>query len=139
MEPILDTPTLEPVDLHVASKVTRIGHYFGDFLAIAVVSLLILRAIGMNVDEISIDQDLFLQIGFLLFYLVWQTLFEALTGKTVLKFITKTHVVNMDGSKPTFKTIMLRNLCRFIPFNALSFLGNRGWHDSVSKTQVVMD
>lgn len=139
MEPILDTPLPEPANMHIASKVTRIGHYFGDILITVVVSLLILRAIGMNIEEISIDQDIILEIVFLLFYLLWQTLFEALTGKTVLKFITKTHVANLDGSKPTFKTIVLRNLSRFIPFNAVSFLGKRGWHDSVSKTQVVMD
>ena len=48
-------------------------------------------------------------------------------------------VVLEDGTKPTTSDIVIRSLCRFIPFEAFSFLGDegRGWHDSLSDTYVV--
>ena len=66
---------------------------------------------------------------------------EYFWGKTPAKFITKTSVVNLYGEKPTFINIVGRTLCRYIPFEAFSFLGSRavGWHDSISRTRVVRD
>jgi uncharacterized RDD family membrane protein YckC len=77
-------------------------------------------------------------IGFIALFLYYST-FEALTGKTLAKFITRTKVINENGSKPNYREILLRTLCRFIPFEAFSFLGddNSGWHDQVSKTRVI--
>jgi hypothetical protein len=41
--------------------------------------------------------------------------------------------------RPPFGTMVLRSLCRLIPFEPFSFLGSdaRGWHDSITKTRVV--
>ncbi len=71
--------------------------------------------------------------------LIYYTTFETLTGRSIGKFITNTKVVLHDGSDPTFNEILVRSLCRMIPFNAFSFLGEdgKGWHDSISKTYVV--
>lgn len=71
--------------------------------------------------------------------LIYFVTFEVLTQKSLGKLITKTKVVLEDGSKPAAKDIFLRSLCRFIPFEAFSFLGDkgRGWHDSISDTYVV--
>lgn len=48
-------------------------------------------------------------------------------------------VVNKFGDKPDFKTVLIRSLCRNIPFEAFSFLnpGNSGWQDALSKTKVI--
>lgn len=79
----------------------------------------------------------------LLFNLVilymYPTIMEILTQRTLGKYITGTKVVMEDGSKPDLGTILLRSLCRFIPFDVFSFFGekSRGWHDSLSKTYVV--
>lgn len=64
---------------------------------------------------------------------------EGVFGSTVGKFITGTIVVDENGNKPDWGIILKRNLCRLIPFDALSFLGSpsRGWHDSISNTYVV--
>ncbi len=68
-------------------------------------------------------------------------LFETVWGKSPAKFITRTKVVNEDGSKPTASTIALRTLCRLIPFDFVSFFSSnpRGWHDKLSKTIVIND
>jgi uncharacterized RDD family membrane protein YckC len=71
--------------------------------------------------------------------LIYYNLFEIFTSRTFGKFITKTIVVDENGNKPEYQTIMIRSLCRLIPFDVLSFLGStsRGWHDSISRTYVV--
>lgn len=73
------------------------------------------------------------------FGMVYYTVFEALTGRTIAKYITRTKVVTENGEKPDLGTIFIRSLCRFVPFNALSFFGsdNSGWHDLWSKTRVI--
>ena len=70
----------------------------------------------------------------------YYVLTETIWGKTPAKFITKTKVVMLDGSKPKIKNIIFRTICRFIPFDAFSFLFSRptrGWHDIISGTLVV--
>jgi uncharacterized RDD family membrane protein YckC len=64
---------------------------------------------------------------------------ELYFSRSIAKFLTQTYVIMKDGSKPNYKTILKRTLCRFIPFEAFSFLGGTagGWHDSMSETYVV--
>ncbi|MGG7036257.1 MAG: RDD family protein [Flavobacterium sp.] len=71
----------------------------------------------------------------LVYYNVW----EILVARTPGKYITGTMVVDENGEKPGYQMIMMRSLCRLIPFEILSFFGNpcRGWHDSLSNTYVV--
>jgi uncharacterized RDD family membrane protein YckC len=66
---------------------------------------------------------------------------EILLGKTIGKMILGTKVVDLEGNKPKAGTILLRTICRFIPFESFSFLyaeGTKGWHDRLSKTKVVL-
>lgn len=76
--------------------------------------------------------------GYIIAFIYYTTI-ESLTGKSIGKFVTNTKVVTHQGLKPSFDTILIRSLCRLIPFDALSFLGTegKGWHDSLSKTYVV--
>ncbi|WP_412987758.1 RDD family protein [Pontimicrobium sp. IMCC45349] len=72
--------------------------------------------------------------------LIYYTTIEFFTkGRSVGKYLTKTKVVLIDGSELTFSDVFVRTLCRIIPFEAFSFLGQegKGWHDSISKTYVV--
>jgi len=74
--------------------------------------------------------------------LIYYSLFEYLTdGKSIGKYITKTRAVKNDGSPMEFDTTMTRTLCRLIPFDAFSYLGNKksGWHDRFSDTIVIKD
>lgn len=71
--------------------------------------------------------------------LVYYNFFEIFFARTIGKFITNTVVVNEIGEKPSVNEIMIRSVCRLIPFEPFSFLGepDKGWHDSISKTYVV--
>jgi uncharacterized RDD family membrane protein YckC len=64
---------------------------------------------------------------------------ETLFGRTVGKLVTGTRVVAEDGSPPTFGAIAKRTLIRYVPFEAISFIGGGpGWHDQWSGTRVVV-
>ena len=64
---------------------------------------------------------------------------ELYFSRSLAKFLTQTYVIMKDGSKPKYKSILKRTLCRFIPFEGFSFLGGEpgGWHDYMSETYVV--
>jgi len=68
-------------------------------------------------------------------------LMEYFFGKTIGKFITRTHVVNSSGGKPTIWQILGRTTARFIPFESFTFLSKekRGLHDTISETYVIQD
>jgi uncharacterized RDD family membrane protein YckC len=75
-------------------------------------------------------------VGMLGYYVGFESLLSATPGK----LITRTRVVRLDGSQPSFLQILGRTVVRFIPFEAVSFLlsgDTRGWHDSLSRTRVV--
>ncbi len=58
-------------------------------------------------------------------------------GRTLGKMVTGSVVVNKNGEMATPANIAGRTLCRFIPFDNVSFIFTRGWHDSISDTYVV--
>ena len=71
--------------------------------------------------------------------LLYYNVFEIFTSRTLGKYITNTIVVDDNGEKPNHEAVLIRSLCRLIPFEMLSFMRipARGWHDSISKTYVV--
>ncbi len=64
-----------------------------------------------------------------------------LKGKTLGKYVTKTRAVTIENEIMDFKTTIIRSLCRNIPFEPFSFLGDKpsGWHDKLSKTKVIFE
>lgn len=75
---------------------------------------------------------------FLVEYFLYYFIFELAFARTPGKFITGTKVVDENQQKPGFKAILIRTFCRFIPFDNLSFLlADKGWHDSLSGTEVI--
>ncbi|HCS19335.1 MAG TPA: hypothetical protein DIW47_02035 [Bacteroidetes bacterium] len=73
----------------------------------------------------------FIFINMFWYYLILELFFHQTIGK-----LHNNSYVHFEGSK--FKAILLRTLCRFIPFEAFSFFGKEGWHDSISKTKVTV-
>ncbi len=119
--------------------VDRIALYILIMISILMMATVLVGVLGSRIDEINNEKSLlFIFLSFLV-AMVFYVALEVTTGKTVGKFYTRTKVVDENGNKPDFRTILIRSLCRFIPFNALSFLGAEdcGWHDKLSKTRVV--
>jgi uncharacterized RDD family membrane protein YckC len=131
----------------LASSGTRFLNYILDvtffillFLFVIVVLGIIIGLFGLNSFGLWLDSmgDLgwnVIGVAILMFYYCTT---EGLFGRSLGKFITGTIVVDENGEKPDFGTILKRSLCRVIPFDGFSFLGSgRGWHDSLSDTYVV--
>ncbi len=72
-------------------------------------------------------------VAFIYFFL-WEYFSD---GRTLGKYITGTKVISTDGKKPTGKQILSRSLYRIIPFEALTFFGENGWHDGLTDTRVI--
>lgn len=107
------------------------------FAAVTTLVALLLNPEAGNIFE-NISDGVSMLI-FILISIIYYLIFEGFFSRSVAKFITNTIVVNEDGSEPDFLTILKRTLCRFIPFDAFSYLGgqSRGWHDSIPNVYVV--
>ncbi|WP_343705403.1 RDD family protein [Flavobacterium sp.] len=79
-------------------------------------------------------------LAFFTFLMLNYFFMECFFGATMGKFATGIVVITENGTKPNFVKILVRTLCRLIPFDVFSFLGKSGgfWHDSISKTHVVV-
>jgi len=126
---------------HKANKGLRFLNYLIDLVAVIFILAIVLitlsftlEALGLTISEESIVFDLFIYVLVVIIYF----LIEFVTkGRSLGKLITGTKVVMIDGTEPTTKDYFVRNLCRIIPFDAFTFLGENGWHDKISKTTVV--
>ncbi|WP_297093222.1 RDD family protein [uncultured Draconibacterium sp.] len=125
----------------------RFANYIIDWIFIYIFILVLFFTLGVALEiaapgivDSIIGNTFLLYFWILLNYYMYFVILEATTGRTIAKFITGTKVVTMDGEQPNFSTILLRSICRFIPFEAFSFLfeSQRGWHDRLSKTRVIV-
>lgn len=77
-----------------------------------------------------------LALSLFLYYLVNEGIFRA----TPIKCLTGTRVVDMyKFENATLGHVVGRTLCRFIPFDSLSFIWKGDWHDDFSETLVVAE
>ena len=123
-----------------APGLVRFINYLIDCLFLAMVASVIINLfmpemMPKSVGDVS--SGMFISLLYPLqfaYYLVAEYFF----GKTLAKLVTKTYVTTEYNEKPGFTAILIRTLCRYIPFEYISFLWSRvGWHDKFSKTYVV--
>lgn len=102
------------------------------------VIIIIFVVIVAGVGSLVLKDEALTVIVFFAFFIGYDLFFEGIWQRTPAKWLTKTKVVSVDGSKPGFWRILGRTLARYIPFEPFSFLaGPVGWHDSLSHTLVV--
>lgn len=131
-----------------ASGGKRVLNYIIDLVSFYIFYIYILSyvLVAVNYDLAVLiygDGETFNLVGqliILLLYGMYMGLTEAIfKGRSLGKLITGTTAVNQDGSRISGNTALLRGLCRAVPFNAFSALGNPSypWHDRWTKTYVV--
>lgn len=134
----------------LASAGKRLLNFFIDFFIFYTLIILIVFAIvvntaspdGFGAYKYPNYNPLFQYIVFKLislmlyifFYFLCELLFK---GRTIGKLITGTRVVNEDGTNSSAKTILLRSLCRIVPFEPFSAFGGYPWHDKWARTFVI--
>ena len=139
----------EKVPIKVKRKVKtvqggrRFAHYFVDSLLIGGVYFLLTLA-GVEADKNSSvyyveTNSVQFYIGYIQMFLSFAFYFgfEAWLGRTPGKFLTNSYVIDEYARKPKTTDILIRTLIRWVPFEAFSCLGERGWHDKWSKTWLV--
>lgn len=138
---ILDNmpPKAEIWESHQVSLLRRFITRLIDLIVIYFLTLFILIIIQATEILRLIQHDrtagyIVLSIGAFIYYLVSEYLF----GRTIGKIWMGTKVISLRGRPLQFGWVFLRTLCRFIPFEALSFFAQvQGLHDRLSKTAVV--
>lgn len=128
-------------DSKKASSLSRFIHSIIDTIAFMILAIILGFILGLFVN--SADQGLISILGFLMvvagffgYYIFMETKYQ----KTIGKYITKTKVVNKDGTKPELGDIMRRTFCRLIPFDGISYLFTlNGFHDRLSDTTIIKD
>ena len=127
----------QEVEGNLATTSARIINYIIDSVASFGLVFLVLTIFQFILGDILPVIFLVLILGsFAAYFIILELLFQ----KTLGKFITKTKVVKLDGQKPNQSDVIIRTVCRFIPFDQVSFLFMKdGFHDVLSKTKVIKD
>ena len=148
---VIEQLKLKVIENEVSDKMASQGKRFLNYLldlvfimififAFYLIFLIILTIVAPSiVSDIEEGNKLIQYLVSFIVSMIYYTSIEAVTGKSIAKYITKTKVVTEIGEKPNFKIIVVRSICRFIPFEAFSFLINdgSGWHDTISNTKVI--
>ena len=129
----------------VVSGGKRFAHFFIDIIAFQ----LLFELFSQGFALINLPSDIgigIIYIGFfsistffMLMYPLYYFTFEYFFQKTPGKFLTKTKVIGVYGKKPEIGSLIIRSIIRMVPFEILSCLSDRGWHDRWSDTFVVSD
>ena len=122
-----------------ASWKKRLVNYIIDTFSIFLLFNLILELLPYFAKYIPFDFEMSFDVILLIIFVSYYIIFEGIAGKTLGKLLTKTKVQSHDGNKPKFINIIIRTLVRLIFIEVISFFTQHplGWHDSLSKTQVI--
>jgi uncharacterized RDD family membrane protein YckC len=133
----------KPSGLGNASRWLRFVNHLVDSLIVLALFIAVSEFIGSRVEPLAnlsdhnIGGPELIAVG--LVSMVYYSLAEGFTGRTLGKWLTNTKVVDSEGRRPDWNKIMLRSLCRLIPFESLSFLDTtgQGFHDKLTGTRVI--
>ncbi len=141
---------LQIVERNKAEKVYRFINYIIDFgfavlimwILLGIYAVLKYFVLGVEIQESAMEIEnmnpILDRVLSILMYAFIMFIIEKLSaGRSLGKLITGTGVVKSDGSALTTSDLFRRNLSRAVPFDQLSFLGTKGWHDTWSDTRVV--
>jgi hypothetical protein len=118
------------------SKFSRFVNWLLDLILVSIISLSNVNLLSQgfifeDIPFLNEDPSWFVSLNLIIYYLFFEVVFL----QTVGKLHNNSFVAYKDNR---FSRIIGRTLCRLIPFEAFSFLGKKGWHDSLSGTQVVV-
>ena len=130
---------LSNYELLKVNRTTRFFHFVIDLFFAYIFSFLVGYLFGaLQLAHLVVEnQYLFGAMVIFIFFFFQEFFF----GKTIGKFITKTSVVDKTGNRPSLTLLIIRNISRLIPFDALTYLSKekRGLHDIFSTTYVIKD
>lgn len=144
--------TKEPYQGTVKRKVklvtgwTRFGHYIIDAIIIGVIvfaiEFVLIQLFNTQLFSRNDRNGVFLMnlipsIDNIIITVAYYFVCEKTMQRTIGKFATNAVVINQYAEQPSDGSLIGRSFARLVPFEALSCLSDRGWHDTWSKTYVV--
>lgn len=146
----IDTTKIDQVKVDLTAKITeqevleakkvKSVTRFLNFIIDTIVWFIIVAILTNFVDPKDPIQMVFGYFIFFAGYIGYYAFMETKYQKTIGKFITKTKVVNKNGTKPQGGDILRRTFCRLIPFDRISFLFTpNGFHDRLSDTILIKE
>ena len=136
-----ENTAVKEIQSYVSNSGIRFVNFSIDFLVF--LALVLGGSLILDWVLVTSNSDLIMAVGYGMIFLIFVGYFffcEFFFQKTAGKYLTKTIVVTDQGLKPDASTILIRTLCRLIPFDRLSFLiAKNGFHDRFSKTQVIKE
>lgn len=99
------------------------------------VDIFIIYIVAIIIDILLILGDIYFSSVYAVMFLYYLGL-ESYNGQTIGKLLTKTRVVNNNGTRPNFLKIFIRTVSRFFLLDAISYMFGfeRGFHDQISST-----
>ena len=146
----IDSTKIEQVKIDLIAKIEKQQEFeakkvssltrFLNFIIDTIVWIIIFAILAFQLNANDAVQMLLAYILLFASYIGYYTFMETKYQKTIGKFITKTKVVNKNGTKPNGGEILQRTFCRLIPFDRISFLFTpSGFHDRLSCTTIIKD
>ena len=143
--------TKEPYEKDVKRKIQvvtgwlRFAHYLIDALIIGVVvfgfNFLLIQFFSVELSSNFGGNGFYLRfipsIDNIVITVVYYFLCEKFMQRTIGKFATNSVVIDQYAETPNDGSLIGRSFSRLVPFEPLSCLSDRGWHDTWSKTYVV--
>lgn len=146
-EKLQERNTAFALESKMATQGQRFANYVIDYIFVIGFGALIGAALGLflgyfapeHLDFLGVGNRLFDYVYGFIIGTIYYSFFEGFTGRSIGKYFTRTMVVTKEGEQADFGTIFVRSMCRYIPFDAFSYLGSdaSGWHDRFSNTRVV--
>lgn len=127
-----------------ASRLQRFLNWTIDGLIITILwfvlfNLVVPYLIQMGIfDWMKNGETYNLTFTILIIYFLYYLILEGFFKTTIGKLITRTKLMKPNGGQINFGNVITRTICRFIPFELLSYLSKNpvGFHDSLSNTGV---
>lgn len=146
----IDTTKIEQVKVDLTAKIEEQKKFdskkvsslarFIHFIVDTIVWYIIVAILTFSLNA---EDGFQMLLGYLIFfasYIAYYVFMETKYQKTLGKFITKTKVINKNGTRPEVGDIVRRTFCRLIPFDQISFLFTQnGFHDKFSDTTIIKD
>ncbi len=125
--------------IEIAGKGRRFCTWVVDYVAFLVLSMIlgIVIALAFGPEPLRYFRGGWAYLSSFVMLSCYYLFFEGLWARTPGKLLLGTVVTDMNAGPPDFGSIVKRTLARFVPFEGLTFFGQRGFHDRVSKTLVI--
>lgn len=143
--------TKEPYQKNIKRKIklvtgwTRFAHYLIDAIIISLISFgfnliwvqVFISGFPIRIENQGIVYNFIPKIEGLFITVAYYFICEYTMQRTIGKFATSSVVINKFAEAPEPASLLGRSFSRIVPFEALSYFSDRGWHDRWSKTYVV--